>query len=269
VTNGLDLDVQRLDAPVRVIARTAEGSTRHLTTTGPLDWRSELRAAGTVHLDIELPEAHQLSAYEFEVGPHTGLHALAVQLEQSSNGIDWAVVSSSQIVVPAQRHTRPIRRTLGVGATLHGANGAHGHTGYRHYRLAVTGPAERDGYLDLRDVRVHLSAPSRFRNDDDVVHVYDYLLSHALGRPSRSRTGSDARISHHVVIGEPTLIPHRPARIRALVGSSTVDGPAEFTPLVVLTTDETAGALSRERRIERGQHELAGNCCATAQTELA
>lgn len=251
VTNGLDLDVQPLDVPVRVVSRTTDGTARHLTTTGPLDWRSELRAARTVHLELELPEAHQLSAYEFGVGPHTGHHALSVHLEQSSNDIDWSVVSSSQVAVPAQRHARTVRRALGVGATLHGAGGAQGHTGYQRYRLAITGPADRDGYLDLRDVRLHLSAPSRFRNDEDVVHVYDYLLSHALARPSATHP----HVGHH----SPTdPIPHGSTRLRALVGSRRVDGPDEFTPLVVLTSDVVVGP-----------HEVDSRCCAAAQTELA
>lgn len=269
VTNGLDLDVQPLDVPVRVVSRTADGSARHLTTTGPLDWRIELRAARTVQLGLELPEAHQLSAYEFGVGPHTGHHALSVHLEQSSNGTEWSPVSSSQVVVPAQRHTRTVRRTLGVGATLHGAGGAQGQTGYQRYRLAVTGPADRDGFLDLRDVRLHLSAPWRFRNDEDVVHVYDYLLSHALGRPSRSRPELIApHLGHHAATENPRQGPHRSARVHALVGSRTVDGPEEFTPLVVLTTDDRLDDPVSARRLADPQ-EVPSRCCFVAQTELA
>ena len=260
VTNGLDLDVQPLDVPVRVFSRTPEGMARQLTTTGPLDWRSELRAGRTVHLELELPESQQLSAYEFKLGTHTGHHALSVQLERSSDGIDWTAVSSSHVTVPAHHQASTVRRTLGVGSTLHEAGGAQAQTGYPHYRLAVAGPVDRDGYVDLRDVRLHVSAPSRFRNDEDVVHVYDYLLSHALGRPTGRRwelTASD--LGHHAASALRATSPLT-ARVRALVGSRTVDGLAAVTPLVVLTGDGTSGRPIAER-LGIGRDEVPGTCC--------
>jgi TQXA domain-containing protein len=248
VTNGLDLDVSRLDVPVRVVARGADGRGRPLHTTGAL-------------------EGQQLSAYGFEVGHHTGHHPVSVQLEQSSDDASWTVVSSSAIVVADQHRTAPVRRTLGVGATVHGSAGAAGQTGYRHYRLAVTGPADRDGYLELRDVRLHLGA-ARYRNDEDLVHVYDYLISHALCRPSRNHHPVH-QVGHRVVTGAFRRTPQRNVRVRALVGSRTVDGPQEFTPLIVLTTDDRVGPPSPERSAARDEKEQPGMCCAIAQIELA
>jgi TQXA domain-containing protein len=245
VTNGLGLDVSRLDLPVRVVSRGADGHARPVTATGTLDWRTELPAGRTVHLELGLSEAQQLSAYEFEVGPHTGRHPISVRLEQSSDDTSWTVVSSSAFVVPDQHRTAPVRRTLGVGATVHGSEGAAGQTGYRHYRLAITGPADRDGYLELRDVRIHLASASRYRNDEDLVHVYDYLLSHALSLPTRGQAHPVHQLGHHVLSGALPRIPQRYARVRALVGSRTVGGPQEFTPLIVLTTETgSAGQLT-------------------------
>lgn len=248
VTNGLDLDVRPLDLPVRVASRSADGRTRRQMPSAALDWRAALPAGRTVHLELEMLDAPQLAAYSFEVGAHTGHHPVSVQLEQSADGTDWSVVSRSQVSVSGHHHVRAIRRTLGVGATLSRAGGDVAESGYRHYRLAVTGPADRDGVLDLRDVRLHLSARSRFRNDEDVVHVYDYLLVHTLGRPSRS-------LPHLVV---PDALParthdrHRATRVRALVGSRTFGGPDEFTPLIVLTTDAAA-----DRRLPAEPRDLA------------
>ena len=58
------------------------------------------------------------------------------------------------------------------------ASAASGQRGYRHYRLAASGPADRDGLLELLDVRLELAGGSRFRNDERIVQLYDLLLSH-------------------------------------------------------------------------------------------
>jgi hypothetical protein len=214
--------------------------------TAALDWRTELPAGRTVHLELEMLDAPQLAAYSFEVGPFTGHHPLSVQLEQSADGLDWSPVSRSQVAVSAHHHVRAVRRTLGVGATLADSGRDGGQSGYGHYRLAVTGPADRDGFVDLRDVRLHLSARSRFRNDEDVVHVYDYLLTHALGRPSRSLLDIVTPQATTEALAHRS---HRVARVRALVGSRTPGGEGEFTPLIVLTTDEptVAGRVAARR----------------------
>jgi hypothetical protein len=100
------------------------------------------------------------------------------------------------------------------------------------------------------------------------VHVYGYLMSHALGRPSLSQPTLVHHVGQHPASRTRPHLQHRTARVRALVGSRTVDGPAVYTPLVVLTSDDRVGAR-RERRAGRDQLELVGTCCAAVQTELA
>ncbi len=183
LTNGLELDVQPLDAPIAARARIgAHPAARPLAAAGSLEWHTPLPAGETAYLELTLAEALQLRSYAFTVGARTGRHPVEIRLEQSTDGVRWNPVSGSAITLDARGSAgRRLRRRLGVTATLASADAAAGHRGHRHYRLAASGPLERDGLLDLRQVAIDLGSGQRFRNNDRVVYLYDLLLDRTAG----------------------------------------------------------------------------------------
>lgn len=215
LTNGLELDTQPLDVPIAARARIGDHPSGRLVEREDerLNWHTPLPAGETVHLELTLAEALQLRSFSFTLGARTGRHEVEVYLEQSADGVRWSPVSRSTVEVggrrPAGRHWH---RRLGTTATLSSANATDGHLGHRHYRLAAQGPADRDGLLDLRDIRLEVGGSRRFRNNERVVYLYELLLTE--------------------VADPAAVVPLQQARL--LIGSSTPTGPAEFTPLVAL-----------------------------------
>ena len=215
LTNGLDLDTQPLDVPVAARARIGDHPSSRLVERdrGRLDWHTPLPAGESVHLELALAEALQLRSFSFTLGARTGRHGVEIRLEQSADGVRWSPVSRSAIEVgerrPAGRHWH---RRLGTAATLSSASAATGPLGHSHYRLTAQGPWDRDGLLDLRDIRLAVGAGRRFRNIARVVTLYELIIPE----------GADSR----------PVLPLQQARL--LIGSSTPAGPAEFTPLVAL-----------------------------------
>jgi TQXA domain-containing protein len=190
LTNGLELDTAALDEPVRASARIGDHPSARAVEPdddGRLNWHTQLPAGETVFLELELPGHLQLEAFDFGVGPRTGRHDLTVSLERSLDGTEWSAVSRSALHVASGRTGRRVRRQLGLGATVSSATAATGEQGHRHYRLTASGPADRDGLLDLTDVRLHLTGSTHFRNNDRVVYLYDLLLAQATGSASRVR----------------------------------------------------------------------------------
>jgi TQXA domain-containing protein len=184
LTNGLELDTTALDEPVRAAARIGDHPSARLLerdAEGRLNWHTQLPAGELVFLELELPSHLQLEAFDFAIGPRTGRHDVTVSLERSLDGAAWSPVSRSGVQVASGRAGRRVRRQLGFGATVSSASAASGHRGNRHYRLAASGPTDRDGLLDLTDIRLHLTGSTRFRNDDRVVYLYDLLLAQATG----------------------------------------------------------------------------------------
>lgn len=213
LTNGLELDTRALDAPVRALARIGDHpSARPVAETASgVDWVSVMPAGESVHLELELAGQPQLAAFGFTPGARTGRHQVRVRLERSHDGLDWHPVSHSSVEVPAGRG-RGIVRRLGHGATLSSSRASAGSRGHRFYRLTATGPTDRDGLLELRDVRVQLAGGSRFRNGERVVRLYQMLLSLV-------DDGLPAPSDLHA---------------RLLIGAKTADGPGVFTPVVSL-----------------------------------
>jgi TQXA domain-containing protein len=193
LTNGLELDTTALDEPVRAAARIGDHPSARLLerdAEGRLNWHTQLPAGELVFLELELPSHLQLEAFDFTIGPRTGRHDVTVSLERSLDGAAWSPVSRSAVSVASGRAGRHVRRQLGFGATLSSASAASGQRGHRYYRLVASGPTDRDGLLDLTDIRLHLAGSRRFRNDDRVVFLYDLLLSQATGAaPLLRRTG--------------------------------------------------------------------------------
>ena len=215
LTNGLELDTQPLDVPVTAKARIGEHPSGRPVRRedGRLNWHTPLPAGETVYLELTLAEALQLRSFGFTLGARTGRHEVEIWLEQSADGVRWNPVSRSAIGIGEQRPAvRHWHRRLGSAATLASANPAAGHLGHRHYRLAAQGPWDRDGLLDLRDVRLEVGSGRRFRNNERVVYLYELLLADAV------QAGP--------------VVPLQQARL--LIGSSTPTGPSEFTPLVAL-----------------------------------
>ncbi len=230
LANGLELDTRPLDRPVRASARIGDhpsarpilldartpltgiagpGSAHHVGHTGTLDWHTQMPAGEVVYLELELAERPELESFSFVVGARTGRHDVRIHLDRSLDGHAWQPVSHSAFQLPSTRGRR-VHKRLGSGSTLANASAASGQRGYRHYRLAASGPADRDGLLELLDVRLELAGGSRFRNDERIVQLYDLLLSQATSGP---------RVAAHA---------------RLLVGSRTPTGPSVFTPLVTL-----------------------------------
>ena len=238
LTNGLELDTQPLDQPVRVNARIGEhpsarpvlriADARH---AGVLDWHTQVPAGESVYLELELDGRPELESFSFVVGARTGRHGVRVHLERSLDGQVWQPVSHSSLQLPATRGRR-VHTRLGSGSTLANASAASGRRGYRHYRLAASGPVDRDGLLDLHDVRLELAGGSRFRNNERIVHLYQLLLSQASAQISAGRPAAHARL---------------------LIGSRTPTGPSVFTPLVTLADGVPA---DRELHSRRDQHAL-------------
>jgi TQXA domain-containing protein len=225
LTNGLVLDTEALDEPVRVRARVGDHPRARAVLrddVGRLAWHTPLPAGETAYLELDLVAAFQLEAFDLVVGPRTGRHDVGVSLERSLDGVEWSPVSGSRMQVPTGRGTgRRMRRRLGAGATLSHASAAGGERGHHHYRLAATGPADRDGFLDLLDVRLHLAGSGRFRNNERVVNLYDFLLTRATGAaPGVRRVAPAAHAG--TVLGPFTLL-HAPATVTA-VGARVVDG---------------------------------------------
>lgn len=167
-------------------------------------------AGELVYLELEFAEQPELESFSFVVHARTGRHDVRIHLERSLDGHTWQPVSHSALQLPATRGRR-IHKRLGSGSTLANASAASGRRGYRYYRLAASGPADRDGLLELGDIRWDLTGGSRFRNGERIVQLYDLLLSQATSGP---------RVAAHA---------------RLLIGSRTPTGPSAFTPLVTLT----------------------------------
>ncbi|MGC3953327.1 MAG: thioester domain-containing protein [Propionicimonas sp.] len=219
LTNGLELDTSALDAPVRALARIGDHPSARpvVETAAGLDWVSVLPAGEAVHLELELAGRPQLAAFGFTPGARTGRHQVRVHLERSHDGLDWYPVSHSGVEVPTSRG-RGIVRRLGHGATLSSSKASAGSRGHRFYRLTATGPTDRDGLLELRDVRVQLTDSPRFRNSERIVHLYQSLLALVDG-------GLPAPSDVHA---------------RLLIGAKTAGGPGVFTPVVSLAPSASA-----------------------------
>jgi TQXA domain-containing protein len=228
LTNGLELDTRALDGPVKVSARIGEHpNTRSIVRhSGAIDWLTRIPTGEPVYLEIELSGRPELESFSFIVGPHAELGDIRVHLERSLDGRAWYPVSHSTLRPSFSAGCR-ISKPLGSGSTLASADAVSGRLGYRHYRLVVSGPADREGLLDLRDIRLDLSGGRRFRNSERIIHLYDLLLSRARDAP-----------------------PATPARL--LIGSPTPSGPSFFTPLVTLT-DDALRPLSPDHQ-DPGEH---------------
>ena len=215
LTNGLELDTQPLDIPIAAHARIGDHPSGRLIERedGRLNWHTPLPAGETVGLELTLPEAPQLRSFSFTLGARTGRHEVEIHLEQSADGVRWSPVSRSAVEIGERRPAGgPWHRRLGTTATLSSANATDGYLGHRHYRWAARGPWDRDGLLDLRDIRLEVGGGRRFRNNERVVHLYQLLLA-GVADPA-------------------SVLPLQQARL--LIGASTPTGPAEFTPLVAL-----------------------------------
>lgn len=232
LTNGLELDIQPLDVPVAVRARIGEHpSARPIEPReGLLDWHTPLPAGEIAYLELTLAEPRLLQSYNITVGARTGRHEIELRLEQSADGVRWSPVSRSGLAIGARRLTgRPVQRRLGATATLASAQASGLQRGHRHYRLAATGPVERDGLLDLRDIRLEVTGGQRFRNNERVAYLYDLLLSQATGsepvlRPSSAHSGEVA--GPFVLAGTAATVSAGPARVVDAEGNQ-LWGPIE------------------------------------------
>lgn len=226
-TNGLDLDVQALDAPVRlVITHADERLTSRIDPTA-VSWSGLLRAGDTVAAEFELAEPLPLGFFEVTLGATT-TDGVMVRLERSSDGRSWSPVPSADIRHSASDAALTHTRNLGLGALVSQVSrGAY--IGYRHYRLVFCAPPESAGRIELLDARWGLAAGSRFRNPTAVVALYRYLLdgarAHAATRsgpllraPTLTRAGRDG-----TWVGPVRWLGTTPAAVRIL-GSA----PAEL-----------------------------------------
>lgn len=245
LTNGLELDTQPLDLPVTARARIGDHpSARQVDReAGQLNWHAPLPAGETVYLELTLAEAVQLRSFSFTLGARTGRHAVELRLEQSVDGDHWSPVSRSTIEVGDRRPAgRRWHRRLGAAATLASANPTAGQRGHQHYRLAATGPWDRDGLLDLRDVRLEVGSGRRFRNNERVVYLYEVLLAQATSvDPVLPVERAPARPVGQGTVPRPSE-PVPRAHARLLIGSSSPAGPSEFTPLVALVPPQRSAA---------------------------
>lgn len=147
-TNGLILDTQPLNVPVKV-----------------------KRGPGPV-ITFEFDGQPQLGGYSVWT---TSADAVTLRLQKSVNGIDWQDISGSGVsTAPDPGH---YRRPLGVGSTLSVSSHGHRGRGYRYYRLITT--AARTGAPAVGHVGFWLTGTRHYRNSDRVVHLYNYLLAGA------------------------------------------------------------------------------------------
>lgn len=214
-TNGLELDTRRLDAPVRATSRTsADAVGRPVAVgSGPLHWRGALHPGEEATFEVELAEAFELRSFAFTVGPRAGRHEFSVHLEQSADGVQWTAVSRSTLSVPAERPGESrVVRPLGLGSTVSFSSGSRGARGHRFYRLVARGPADRDGFVDLRDIRLQVQAASPYRNSERIVALYRRLLDHAHGLDDH---GDNAPSGEQPVIGPFTIAAPEPAFVSA------------------------------------------------------
>jgi TQXA domain-containing protein len=185
-SNGLEFDTRPLDAPVSAQARTGvHPSAREIRPgqDGRLAWATAVPAGQTAYLEVTFSGRPQLQAYRVELGGRTARHPFRFALEASADGREWQPVSSSSAHASFSGQRR-VHRRLGLAATLSAAHAAKGERGYRHYRLAVTGPADRDSFVEITAFSLELAGKGRFRNGDRVVYLYDYLVTSAAGTPS-------------------------------------------------------------------------------------
>lgn len=233
LTDGLELDTQPLDRPVSARARIGEHPSARPVglTDGRLDWHTPLPAGETVYLELTLADALQLRSFSFTVGSRAGRHEVEIRLEKSTDGQRWSPVSRSAVTLADRRpYGRRWNRPLGLAATLASANAAAGYQGHRHYRLAATGPADRDGLLDLRGIALEIGNARRYRNNERVVHLYELLLDQAAD----------------------TTLPAHHAHARLLIGSSTPTGPSEYTPVVALALPRASAPSHRVVPVQPG-----------------
>ncbi|HMR50350.1 MAG TPA: TQXA domain-containing protein [Arachnia sp.] len=222
-TNGRRLDTQPQDEPLRAVSRVAGYPGSRVLETGAtsgMHWTAVVPAGATARLELVLPAESQLGAFRFMQADGSSSGRLSFHLESSRDGARWARVSRSA-VRPAPGH-REVCRRLGLGATLRSVAPSGQQRGYRHYALVAQAPGDETVVLDLRDLRVELAGAARFRNNERVVYLYDYLTSGAVARPP-----AFAR-EHRPPVPEP-----RPrVAVKVLIGARTPDGPGVFTPLV-------------------------------------
>jgi TQXA domain-containing protein len=225
LTNGLTLDTQPLSMPVAVSAvESVEGTSPGavLDEDDRSTWRAGLLPGQETFLEFEFDGRFQLGDYTVELGPGTTATAVSWRLQSSNDRCTWRDVSSSEVELgdgDAGGDGATWRtKALGVGATLSDSEPSRGRAGYRYYRLAVRGCAERGARIEVRAVRFTLADSSGFRNGARVVHLYQYLLAMASAE----------------VLGVPTLSISGPSVVDVAAGSGLAgpfyidgDGPAK------------------------------------------
>lgn len=220
VTNGVDLDTQGawLPCAAAVIDGVGVGGVRvHLDPAHPR-WRGQVRRDRPVAIDFTFGHRPQLGSFTVVLNARSDVSALAWSLERSTDGRHWVSVPTSAtsgsqgtadgVVSPIDSRVT-ITTRLGVGTTWANGSGA----GYPRYRLVMTTQAVAARVL-LDDVRFTVLGAEGYRNPEPVVHLYTYLLTEALEQ-----------------IGAPSPGPDAPMRL--LVGSSSRQGPATFTPVIL------------------------------------
>lgn len=190
LTNGLALDVQRLNVPVAV-----------------------KRGPGPV-ITFQFDGQPQLGGYSVWTTSDT---SVSMRLQKSANGVDWQDVSGSKLITDPARGI--YRRALGVGSTLSASRHGHRGHGYRFYRLIATAESNRasgteNGMLKIGHVSFWLTGSRHFRNADRVVHLYNYLLAGAASFP---------RETDH-----PALIDREATASSGLIGPFQVRASLEF-----------------------------------------
>lgn len=252
-TNGLELDTARVDRPVAARGRIgAHPSARPLTADdqGRLAWSSPVPAGETVYLEVTFAGRPQLQAYQATLTSRTARHDFSLALEASSDGWEWQPISSSRrgLSYPEQRQ---VRRRLGLAATIADAHASAGDRGYRHYRLAVTGPHDHDSLIEVSDLRFDIAGPATFRNADRVVYLYDYLLDAASGQRSGLRPQHTPR--HDSTVVGPFTLTEATATVQA-AGAEVVDRDGHRIPRAI-TAGQTfylrhTGPAPRTTRLE-------------------
>ena len=178
-TNGLALDTRPLNEPVAVHR-----------TRGPA-------------ITFEFDGEPQLGGYSVWTDSDA---AVGLQLQKSTNRVDWQDISSSQLIAKPGRGRH--ERTLGIGSTLSASNHGRLGRGYRYYRLVTTTHATT---ANIESVDFWLTGTRHYRNSDRVVHLYNYLLS---GAREASRD-----------VEEPELIDIRATADSELIGPFQVPMP--------------------------------------------
>ncbi len=184
LTNGLELDTRAIDEPVRGTFRIGAHPAGRAVPThadGTLSWLSQLPSGQPAYLELELAGTPELHGFGFQIGAKTGRHPLTFWLEASLDGWTWQPISGSRFSLARPSGTQRVHRRLGLGATVFSARAVLGSLGYGFYRLAVLGPAGRDGLIEIGGFRVEVAAPSRYVNNERVVYLYDHLLSQVAG----------------------------------------------------------------------------------------